>query len=170
MNNHHSKKFFVVPVCRAAVLTSVALGLVRALQSIGVEVRFAKPINEDTPDKSSYFAQQIFQIPVPAALKLSDVAERMAANQAGEVLEEIVGMCIKTCPRGHVMIIEGLHIDDSHPFVSQLNIDIARSLNAEVVLVADASTATMLKDARLMISQFQNAGQNIAGIILNKTP
>ena len=65
MKRSHAQTFLVIPARKAVGLTSVALGLVRALQRLGVEAGFVKPIAEETPDRSGYFARQIFQMQVP---------------------------------------------------------------------------------------------------------
>ena len=51
----------------------------------------------------------------------------------------------------NVLIVEGLHINPSHPFTSQLNVDIANSLKAEVIVVADGSEANAVTDLHLNI-------------------
>lgn len=168
MERSHAQTFLVIPARKAVGLTSVALGLVRALQRLGVEAGFVKPIAEEIPDRSGYFARQIFQMQVPEALLLRDTAERIAANQTSELLETIVGQCMKAGAGADVLIIEGLHADESHSFISQINVDIARSLNAEVIIVADASQESAFSDLRLSVGQFLNAGCRVAGAVLNK--
>lgn len=168
MKRSHAQTFLVIPARKAVGLTSVALGLVRALQRLGVEAGFVKPIAEETPDRSGYFARQIFQMQVPEALLLQETAERIAANQTSELLEEIVGLCMKAGADANVLIIEGLHSDESRSFISQINVDIARSLNAEVIVVADASQESAFSDLRFAIGQFLNSGCRVAGVVFNK--
>ena len=168
MKRRHAQTFLVIPSRKAVGLTSVALGLVRALQRLGVEAGFVKPIAEETPDRSGYFARQIFQMAVPEALLLQETAERIAANQTSELLEEIVGLCMRAGADASVLVIEGLHADESHSFISQVNVDIARSLNAEVIVVADASQESAFGDLRLAIGQFLNAGCKVAGVVFNQ--
>ena len=139
MTSGFTQTFLVTPARQAVGLTSVALGIVRALQRLGVEVGFVKPVAQENTDSSDYFAREIFQIAVPEPLSLHETAERIAANQSSELLEEIVDLCMKAGKGASVLVIEGLHIDASHPFSSQLNVDIARSLKAEVIVVADGS-------------------------------
>ncbi|MBP6653990.1 MAG: phosphate acetyltransferase [Propionivibrio sp.] len=168
MKRSHAQTFLVIPARKAVGLTSVALGLVRALQRLGVEAGFVKPIAEETPDRSGYFARQIFQMQVPEALLLQETAERIAANQTSELLEEIVGLCMKAGADANVLIIEGLHADESRSFISQINVDIARSLNAEVIVVADASQESAFSDLRFAIGQFLNSGCRVAGVVFNQ--
>ena len=168
MKRKNAQVFLVIPARKAVGLTSVALGLVRTLQRLGVEAGFVKPIAEETPDRSGYFARQIFQMQVPEALLLQATAERIAANQTSELLEEIVGLCMKAGEAADVLIIEGLHADESRSFISQINVDIARSLNAEVIVVADASLDSAFADLRFAIGQFLNSGCKVAGVVFNK--
>ena len=168
MKRKNAQVFLVIPARKAVGLTSVALGLVRTLQRLGVEAGFVKPIAEETPDRSGYFARQIFQMQVPEALLLQATAERIAANQTSELLEEIVGLCMKAGEAADVLVIEGLHADESHSFISQINVDIARSLNAEVIVVADASLDSAFADLRFAIGQFLNSACKVAGVVFNK--
>jgi phosphate acetyltransferase len=170
MKQRFTQTFLVTPTRQAVGLTSVALGIVRALQRLRVETGFAKPVAQDIKDNSGYFARQIFQIPVPDAMSLKESAERFATNQSGELLEDIVALCMKAGEDRDVLVVEGLHTDAAHSFTSQLNVDIARSLKAEVIIVADASIPNAVSDLRLSISQFTNAECKVAGVIFNKAP
>jgi len=170
MNQSFTQTFLVTPARQGVGLTSISLGIVRALQRLGVVAGFAKPVAQDTKDSSGFFAQQIFQIAVPEALSLHESAERIAANQTSELLEDIVALCMKAGEGAAVLIVEGLHTDSSHTFTSQLNVDIARSLKAEVIVVADGSLPNAVSDLRLSISQFTNEDCKVAGVIINRAP
>jgi phosphate acetyltransferase len=168
---HTSKQiFFVVPARQGVGLTSVSLGILRALQRLGVEIGYVKPVAQEVMDNSLFFARQIFQIPVPEAISLQQAAERISANQTSELLEEIVALCMKESHGNGVLVVEGLHNDSSHSFISQLNVDIARSLKAEVVVVGDASLPDCVADSRLTVSQFNNERCQVAGVIFNQAP
>ena len=167
MSQRFTQTFLVVPARQGVGLTSVALGLVRALQRHGVEVRFAKPVAQEIGDTSVHFAREIFPCAVPEAIPLQDVAEQVAANQTNELMEEIVTLCMGASEDASVLVVEGLHAEPAYQFASQLNIDMARSLKAEVVVVADAKAPNAMNDLRLTISQYVNEGCKVAGAILN---
>jgi len=59
MNSSFTQIFLVTPVRQGVGLTSAALGIVRALQRLGVEVGFAKPIAQEEDDNSDHFARAI---------------------------------------------------------------------------------------------------------------
>jgi len=168
MTQRFTQRFFVTPAGHGVGLTTVSLGIVRALQRQGVAVAFAKPVAQDISDNSTFFARQIFQMETPEALSLHEVAERIAANDHGELLEDIVALCMKAGDDADVLIIEGLHTDGSHSFISQLNVDIARSLKAEVIVVSDASVSNAVADLRLSISHFTNEDCRLAGVVFNR--
>ena len=65
MSQNFTQPFLVVPVRQGVGLTSVALGIVRALQRKGVDVRFAKPVAQEIGDTSVHFAREIFPATVP---------------------------------------------------------------------------------------------------------
>lgn len=168
MDHGYTQTFLVVPTRHAVGLTSVALGIVRTLERLGVEAGFAKPVAQDVTDKSNYFARTIFHLPVTESLSLQESAERIAANQTGELLEDIVAMCAMVSKGDDVLVVEGLHADESHPYAAQLNIEIARSLKAEVIVVADASVAGAVTESRLCIGQYVNEGCKVAGVVFNR--
>ena len=84
MTSGFTQTFLVTPARQAVGLTSVALGIVRALQRLGVDAGFAKPVDQDITDNSEFFARTLFQLPVPEPLSLQETAERIAANQSSE--------------------------------------------------------------------------------------
>ena len=137
MDLKYMQTFLVVPAHAAVGLTSVALGIVRALQNLGGEVRFVKPVAQGDDDASAHFAREIFRIDVPAPIALAKAAERIAANQGGELQEEIVALCMKASQSSNALVVEGLHAGGSHAFTAQLNVDIAHSLTAGIVAGAD---------------------------------
>ncbi len=170
MSQNFTQPFLVVPVRQGVGLTSVALGIVRALQRKGVDVRFAKPVAQEMGDTSVHFAREIFPATVPEAIPLQDVAEQIADNQTNELMEAIVTLCMNAGEGASALVVEGLHTDPAYPFTSQLNIDMARSLKAEVVLVADARVPTAADELRLAIRQYVNEGCRVAGAIVNMAP
>lgn len=170
MNSSFKQTFLVTPVRQGVGMTAAALGIVGALQRLGVAVGFAKPIAQEDTYHSEFFAREIFHIPVPEALVLRDSEERIAANQTSQLLEDVVALCMNASMGAGVLVVEGLHANVAHPLASQLNVDLARSLRAEIVLVADASRPNAVTESRLGASQFANEDCHVAGVIFNKAP
>ncbi len=170
MSQRKTQAFLVAPVHQDAGLTSVALGLVCTLQRLGVQVGFAKPVGQEPHDNSTGFIRKIFSIDSPDSIPLTTVAERIASNQTADLLEDIVALCMNASKDANILVIEGLHADATHTFASQLNIDIANSLKAEVVLVGSGAQGNVIADLQLSTRQFAREGCTVAGAIINMAP
>ncbi|NSL55718.1 phosphate acetyltransferase [Uliginosibacterium aquaticum] len=163
--------FFLAPTRQNVGLTSVALGVVRALQRQGLRVGFAKPVTQDDTanERSVHFAREICKIECPNALSTAQVVGRISEGQIDELLEDIVSLCMSAAQDADVLVIEGLHTDPSFSYTTRLNADIARSLQAEMVLVASAQDEVLAaSEVHLTASQFRAAGCKVAGTIFNK--
>ncbi|MBL8251677.1 MAG: phosphate acetyltransferase, partial [Candidatus Competibacter sp.] len=87
-----------------------------------------------------------------------------------EVLEEIVSLCMQAAEGADVLVAEGMHTDPIHPFTPRLNAEIARSLKAEVILVASAKRENAVEEIQHMAQRMRQVGCRIAGAIINKAP
>ena len=160
---------FFVPTRQNVGLTSVTLGVVTALQRQGLRVGFVKPVPQDEShiERSAHFARVLCKIDSPNPLVIEEVLARISANQNDELLEDVVRLCMDAAKDMDVLVIEGLHSEPGQSFAARLNSDIARSLQAEMILVtkpADGSIA----EAKLQANQLKAEGRNIAGVIVNK--
>jgi phosphate acetyltransferase len=162
--------FFVAPTRQNVGLTSVSLGVVRALQRQGLKVGFVKPVSQEHHgiERSTHFATQICQIECPHSLSIAQVVARVSAGQNDELLEDIVSLCMGAVQGVDVLVVEGMHLDPSNAFTARLNNEIARSLQAEVILVANARAVGAVAESRLAASQLKNEGCKVAGVIFNK--
>ncbi len=164
--------FYLIPTRQSVGLTSVALGLVRALQDQGFRVGFVKPVGEgDTPNEHSiHFAREICLVDAPEPLPIDQADARLATGQEPELLEEVVSLCMSAAEGADVLVAEGLHTDASHPFTPRLNAEIARSLKAEIILVASAKQGNAVEEIQHMAQRLTTGGCHIAGVVLNKAP
>ena len=162
--------FFVAPTRQNVGLTSVSLGVVRALQHQGLKVGFVKPVSQEQQgiERSTHFATQICQIECPQSLSIAQVHARVSLGKNDELLEDIVSLCMGAASGVDVLVVEGMHLDPSNAFTARLNAEIARSLQAEVILVANARAVGAVAESRLAASQLKNDGCKVAGVIFNK--
>ncbi|BCL74894.1 phosphate acetyltransferase [Jeongeupia sp. HS-3] len=164
--------FFIAPTRQNVGLTSVSLGVVRALQRQGLKVGFIKPVSQDNHEieRSTHFAREICQIETPNGLSTGQVIARVAAGQNDELMEDIVSLCMGAAHGADVLVVEGLHVDPNNAFTAGLNADIARSLHAETVLVVNAGAAGAVNEVKVLAAQLRHEGLNVAGVIFNKAP
>ncbi|TMS64900.1 AAA family ATPase, partial [Pseudoalteromonas sp. S1941] len=88
-------RIMLIPISTGVGLTSVSVGLVRALEQKAVAVNFFKPIaqprKEDTgPEKSTLIVQQGSSISPPKPFELSYAEQMIGDGKGDDLLEEIV--------------------------------------------------------------------------------
>jgi phosphate acetyltransferase len=164
--------FYIIPTRQQVGLTSIALGLVRALQREGYRVGFVKPIaqHDTANDHSIHFARKICLINAPNALPMVQTASLMASGDEQQLLEDIVSLCMRASEGVDVLVCEGMQTEPIYPFTPRLNAEIVRSLRAEIVLVASAEDSDPSWELRHMAMQLDTVGCHVAGAIINKAP
>lgn len=164
------RTYFVVASEPNVGLTSVSLGLVRALQRLGLKVAFVKPVTKGDPESepSVRFARSVCGIDnSPDPLPMSLVTEQINTGKIEELLENIVTMTMSASAGADVLVVEGFHADPSRYFIPQLSSNIARSLQAEVVVVANGRNAEGLAHTTERIAFSRSNGHRVVGVIFN---
>ncbi|TBW38747.1 phosphate acetyltransferase [Siculibacillus lacustris] len=170
------RTFYLVPISRETGLTSMALGLVRALQLAGVRVGFVKPIVQpesmigDT-DLASHFARTLCGTTTPDPIPFAHAAELVRTGQIGSLMEEVVAL-VETVRANHdVVVVEGLIPDADIQIATRLNIGTIRSLGADLipVIAGGSRDATELAAiAATAAEQYGDEGRRpLAGVLVN---
>ena len=173
-----AKSFYISPTAQNSGLTSVCLGLVRALDEIGVRVGFFKPIshsNTSTPDSSIHFAKALSNISCPQAITLAQAQALISKGKKSQLLENIIQNFYIAKQNYDLIIIEGVVPEVDEAYTQQLNADIANSLDSEIILLTPITVAdnTLNEEAltthlELAFGSFSTTQKNIIGCILNK--
>src|SRR5690606_36929105 len=100
-------------------------------------------------------------------------AQQLMSQQQGELLmEQIIGLYQTCAANADVVIVEGLVPDRSEAYTARINVEVARNLNAEVILVGSprGRTPEELDEHVEMASRlFADADDpDVIGVILNK--
>ena len=134
--------FLLVPLGTKTGLTSISLGLLRALQRSGRRPVYYKPVSH-TPAQAGdteaaiVFANKLFHLNPPRPLPLSKVEEMVGSGRDDDLIELMVSDFNQAIAAKHdVAIIEGVVPDSERSFLTSKNAQIAASLNANVILVA----------------------------------
>src|SRR5690554_6642989 len=164
---------FIAPTGLDSGLTSISLGLIRALDAQGLKVGFLKPIAPHYQDveRSTHLVRNALQINTHDPMQLDQVQQRISDGAIDRVLEDIVAMHAVTSGDCDVMLIEGLVPDRSDPYTAKLNASIVKSLNTEVLLVSNGCNRTLAdvrSELRLQISIYGGEQANILGCLVNK--
>lgn len=169
-----SKTFFIAPTAEHSGLTSVSLGLVRALQTIGLNAGFFKPItqSEENEDRSITFAREIVRVDPPAAITLTEAQTRISRGDKGLLMEQVVEHYLKIKDNYDIIVVEGLVANQNQPYTTRLNIDIASNLDSEIILVAapsQRSPAELDHHLKVIAGLFSSPDDpDVLGVILNK--
>ncbi|MEN3930124.1 phosphate acetyltransferase [Microvirga sp. W0021] len=174
-----AKTFFLVPVGSDAPLTSMGLGLVRALQRDGIKAGFVKPIAQRVglgrSVFSTHFARTICHIDAPSPLPSAHMETLLRTGRMSQLMEEVVNIVEPTRNDNDVVIIEGLLPDGDRQFDARVNVEMARGLASELILVVNASRHTpseLVESIELTTQQFGDdlKPSDVVGILINRIP
>lgn len=167
-----------VPTGPGVGLTSVSVGLVRALEQQGLKASFFKPIAQpqpgDTgPDKSTAMVAQGSVLRPAEPIPLHEAERYLYNDNIDELMEEIVGRFQASVEPGSTVIVEGLAQIAGHPYATRLNKAIARTLDAGLVLVTAPNKMKVNElEHHVEIAAGSYGGikaDDVIGCILNKT-
>jgi phosphate acetyltransferase len=177
-----AKSLFFSPTSLDSGLTSVCLGMLRALERVGVSVGFYKPFSQSVhraesrhnngQDSSVAFVRASSHMTPPDPIPLKEAQQLLNQGKSDYLLERVVGEFRKVANEVDVVIIEGLVPDRSEAYIARLNVEVARNLGSEVVLVSTPKNQTTRQiDEELDFSARLFAGPSdpdVIGVILNK--
>jgi phosphate acetyltransferase len=167
----------LIPTGTSVGLTSVSLGVIRAMERKGVRLSVFKPIAQpraggDAPDQTTSIIRKSSAIPAAEPLQMSRVESLLGSNQQDVLMEEIIANYHANTQDAEVVLVEGLVPTRKHQFASALNYEIAKTLNAEIVFVmalGNDSPAQLKERIELTQSSFGGSkNKNITGVIINK--
>lgn len=169
--------FFIAPTDFGVGLTSISLGLVRTLERAGLKVGFFKPIAQphpgDTgPERSTELIARTHGLKPPKPLSLAHVERMLGDGQLDELLEEIVTLYQQACEGKDVVVVEGMVPTRHASYAARVNLHLAKSLDAEVILVSAPENDVLAELSGRVELQAQLFGgpkdPKVLGVILNK--
>jgi phosphate acetyltransferase len=132
----------VVPTEQRVGLTTVALGLVHALDREGIPVGFCKPISQphatDTgPERSTRLARIVTNLTPPEPIPVAEAENLLGHGRENILLEEVIARYEQAAQHAAaVVVVEGLMDTEEQPYGTHLNAKMAQSLDARVIIVA----------------------------------
>lgn len=175
-----AKSLFIAPTELNSGLTSVCLGLLRALDRVGVRVGFYKPVSQparSTGDQSGEdfsvpFVRARSDLDPPNPIPLKEAQNLLNRGKSDEFMEDMVGRFQSVARDVDVVIVEGLVPDRSEAYTARMNVEMARNLGSEVILVCapDGRDCRELDEwldfsARLFADP---EDPDVIGVVLNK--
>ncbi|WGL17050.1 phosphate acetyltransferase [Microbulbifer bruguierae] len=172
-----SRTIMLVPISSGVGITSVSLGTLRALERNGVSVSFFKPVteavkNEKHRDRSNEILRSASSLNVPDSFSMQHAESMIGRGDLSELLEDILARFQECARVADVAIVEGLVPNAENQLASQLNLQIAKTLDAEIVLVVcpNLDSTQQLKDRlEMAMASFGGAKSGrVVGCIVNK--
>jgi phosphate acetyltransferase len=166
--------------CGAKVgLTSIALGLVRALDNRGVRVAFCKPIGQPLaratgPERSTHFIRATTSLRPALPLSLEEAERLISSERSDELMERVMRDFHESASDADVVVVEGLAHSTEMPLGATLNVQLVRTLSAQVILAGSLAGSSMGEfDERLEVAASQYGGLEggaVIGCIINRVP
>ncbi|CAG8999627.1 MAG: Phosphate acetyltransferase [Candidatus Celerinatantimonas neptuna] len=172
-----SRIIMLIPVGSDVGLTSVSLGMLRAMENKKLNTVFFKPIaqpcfDDQQPDLTTTTIDINSHLNVVEPFSISEAETLIGDGQMDILLENIVARAQTAIQTSDVALVEGLLATHKHPFANLINDSIAKTLGAEIVFVIapGMDSPDQLKD-RIKVAYAGFGGpqnKQIAGVIINK--
>jgi phosphate acetyltransferase len=168
---------FLAPTGSSVGLTSVALGVLRALDSRGVRVAFFKPIAQfigrsTSVERSTHFVRQTTALEPPAPLPLEEAERLILSHRVDELMSRVVADFHRSASNADIVIVEGLVHTPDTPLEVELNAQLIKTLSAELILVGalgEGPSAEFAERAGLAAEQYTGGHfERVLGVIANR--
>jgi phosphate acetyltransferase len=169
--------FFLAASGVGSGLTSVSLGVFRALDRRGIRVGFCKPISQETgpnggSDPSSEFIARTTGFKPAEPIPFAEAERYVRGHKMEDLMELVVEKVRSRADAVDVMIVEGLLPTESQSFPNRINRSVVTALSAEVIMVnavGGESLAALTESLEITASLYGGIGNpNVIGCILNK--
>lgn len=166
---------YLAPSGSSAGLTTVALGLVRSLDIHGVKVAFCKPIGQSTsqdkgPERSTHFVREATHLRPSPPIPLDQAERLITTGRLDELMERVIENYHASAADADVVIVEGLVHTAETPQADELNLQLVKTLSAEVILVGSLGDVPMAEFESRMEYTAKKFGDSVVGCILNRIP
>ncbi len=131
---------YLVPTGTGVGLTTVCMGLVRALDRSGLKTHFFKPVAQlfrgDTgPERSTYVIRHTTDLKPPTPIPYAEASADVVRGAMDDFMERVLEQYQLAAGDADVVVVEGLINMDDFEHATALNQAIARTLDASVILV-----------------------------------
>ncbi|WP_043530028.1 phosphate acetyltransferase [Litchfieldella xinjiangensis] len=143
-NRPKTQTLLMVPTAVGTGLTSACLGLIKALDSIGLKAGFLKPfmqqeLNGPGPDRSSALVARAMNLSPPPSIPQERIERALREDKLDELLETVVELHQQAADDENIeqdiVVVEGLVSTEHSTYANQLNAHLAHALDARIIFV-----------------------------------
>jgi phosphate acetyltransferase len=139
-----TRNLLLVPTGHGVGLTATSLGLLRAFDRVGIRAAYSKPLAQPESsgrhDRSTALVRLVTQLEPPNPLPADVVEQRLGSGQVDLLMEDVIAarQGDDTSNDTDVLIVEGLVPSPGMLYSSRIDVALARTLDADVILVGTA--------------------------------
>lgn len=167
----------IAPTSNSVGLTTVSIGLIRACERLGFNVGFHRPIAQPSSgaggpdDLSTAIVQSATSLRPPDPVPAHEAEALLSDDLMDELMERVVARYQQASEGADVVIVEALWAAEQQLYATQVNKALARTLDADVVLVG----APKGRPLEQVVEEIEIAAgaygvDSVAGVILNMVP
>ncbi|PAU76873.1 phosphate acetyltransferase [Halomonas salipaludis] len=173
-DNRQVQTLLMVPTSVGAGLTSACLGLIQALDFIGMKAGFLKPfmqreLNGSGPDRSSALVARALGRTPPEPITQERLERLLREDQLDELLESVIELHQQaagaTDATQDIVVVEGLVPTEHSTYANQLNAQLAHALNARIIFVGSGDLAA----PRELAEQLDMHSRSFGGLSSTRT-
>ena len=147
-----SRCLLVVPTRSGVGLTSICLGIVRALDRAGVRFALLKPMGQTgtgqaNPEHWQAIVRLTTPLEPPEPIPQAEVERLLGLGDEAVLMEKVVQLYQEAAETADVVVVEGMVPSPEIVYSMQLNVAMAKALDAELVLVGTPSHSDPVKVA-----------------------
>jgi len=137
----------LVPTGEGAGLTSACLGLIQALDTIGLKAGFLKPFMQDELngpglDRSTALVSRTLNVRPPAPIPQAHLERLLRDDHIDDLMEEVIERLEQVTQQAQhdalpldLVVVEGVVPTPQTTYATQANAQLAHALNARIILV-----------------------------------
>ncbi|WP_242345197.1 phosphate acetyltransferase [Anaeromyxobacter terrae] len=155
------RTLLVAPAGRQVGVTTVCIGLVRALDRLGVRVAFAKPIAARGENRAAGLVRLGAQLDPPEPIARADAEELLATGDDQTLMERVVALCARAAEGSDVLVVEGMAPEPGMVYSTRVNGLMLKALDAELVVVGSPRGETPAELANAVAIAARGLGADV---------
>ncbi|MGM0783680.1 MAG: phosphate acetyltransferase [Pseudomonadota bacterium] len=171
----HPQVLLMVPTNVGVGLTSASLGLIQALDTIGLKAGFLKPFRQDElngsgADRSTALVTSTLGLHPPQPMAQADMERLLRHDRQDVLMEQVIELYDQAIERHagsapDVLVVEGLVPTSHGTYATAINGQLAHALNARIVLVGSGDC----DDPQALAEQLDMHAQSFGGLRSSRT-
>jgi phosphate acetyltransferase len=157
------RTLLVAPAGRQVGVTTVCLGLVRALDRLGVRVAFTKPIAARGENRAATLVKLGADLRPPEPISRATAEDLLATGDDQTLMERVVALCARAAEGADVLVVEGMAPEPGMVYSTRVNALMLKALDAELVVVGSPRGETPADLANAVAIAARGLGADLDG-------